>query len=385
MGTFLNVLLNLLSIKYLDTFSLGRLTLGKTVFQSFEFSHVGIRYGLDRILPHLEERKIRKEMYFTVAIMFSLLSSFLFVVFWFLYDFGNSLFYLIFSLSGLIYTIITIYKIYFRAGLDKIVFIRITFFISVLPIIIQILGLAIFNFIGYIIAFIISYLLIALIILKHFKINLIFVRKYLSLKMCMHLLKKGYILFIASLLSFFSTSGDKFFIAHYWGVETVGVFSVIMFFFTAISMFSLSYTELIMNKIITSPSFRFIIKHLSFSLGMTLLLSIICFVLLPYFVEYFIPKYTIYIGSIRLVTLAILPFSLIPILNYFMHAIDKQMHLLLINLFCTILYFVALYLLLNKKNGDIEQLVLLKFYFNLSLALLNLLYFIIYKLKLNKL
>ena len=274
LSTFLNVLLNLLLIKFLDTYALGRITLGKTVFQSFEFSHVGIRYGLDRVLPYHEDRPFKKDAYFTSSILFSGVSSIVFILFWFFYDINNALFYLIFSISGLVYTIITIYKIYFRASSDKIKFIKISAVISLLPILLQIIGLIIYAERGYLVAFLLSYLILAFVTYFYFEINLLFIRRKILINAFLHLLKNGYVLFFSSLVAFLSSSGDKFIIARYWGIENVGVFSVVMFFFSALAMFSLSYTEMIMNRIILSPTFKFISKHLIYSFTMTFILTI---------------------------------------------------------------------------------------------------------------
>ena len=136
-SAFLNVILNLLLIKLLDISSFGKVTLGKSMFQSFDFSHLGVRYGLDRYLPHCKELKESSEI-FTIGFVFSTLFSLFFVLFWFFYDVSNVAFYSFFYISGVFYSIVTIYRIYYRAEDDKTSFVSISFYATIIPLIFQI-------------------------------------------------------------------------------------------------------------------------------------------------------------------------------------------------------------------------------------------------------
>ena len=49
LNVVLNVLINVLLLNRLTSIDFGRFSLAKTIFQSFEFSHLGIRNAFDRI------------------------------------------------------------------------------------------------------------------------------------------------------------------------------------------------------------------------------------------------------------------------------------------------------------------------------------------------
>lgn len=58
---FLNILFNLLLMKYLNSYQLGSLALAKTWQQFVDYSHLGARFSLDRYIPVAkEEEKISR-------------------------------------------------------------------------------------------------------------------------------------------------------------------------------------------------------------------------------------------------------------------------------------------------------------------------------------
>ena len=331
--TLLNVALNILLIRMFTSAQLGRVSLGKSIFQSFEFSHIGIRFGLDRILPHCKGENERNVI-FTTAFLFSVISSLVFCLFWFLYDIANILLYFPFIISGLLYTFVTLYKIYYRAFENKNTFLYISFWIIFFPNLLQLLGLLLFDFYGYIVAHLVSYMFAWTIAYYYFNIRFVF-NKTDVFRICKLLFSKGYLLFFSTLVSYLATTGDRFLIEKYWGIELLGVYSVVMFFFSALTLFANSYTEMIMSKIILLKSFRFILKHMIFIIIFSVCIVVLAYLLVPYFIQWFIPQYVQYISLVRLVLLGTLPFSVLPILNYYLHAIDKRIFQLFINIICT--------------------------------------------------
>lgn len=369
LGTFLNMLINVLLIKYLSSYEFGRISLGKSIFQSFEYSHCGLRFGMDRILPHLKSES-EKSKYFSAVYYFSIFTSLGFIFYWILYDIQDWLFYLCFSIPGLFYTLITITKIYFRSYENKTKFISISFWIQIFPIFAQILGLLIFGQIGFVLSYIFSYLIVFFLARKYYYVPLVVFNKGL-LKPVKNLFNYGGLLFWSSIINFLATTGDRFFIAKYLGLSVVGEFSVIMFFFTAIIMFSSSYTELIMSKIILNPFFSYIIKQITFVIIIAIFLAGISYFVLPFFLELFIPKYSYLVSSIQIILLASIPQACIPILNNFFHAIDKRRTLLIINIISTIVYFVGLIYVLTITK-DLKSLVYWKFFSICLLVILTL-------------
>ena len=355
---------------------LGRITIGKSIFQSFEFSHVGLRYGLDRILPRCHSEYMRN-IYFSVSFFFSLCSSFVFCLFWFIYSINNILLYLPFVVSGILYTAITLYKIYYRSYEDKGAFLQISFWILFFPVLIQLLGLFFGGYYGYIVSFFLSYIIAYIIVYCKFRISFVFNRRkvFSAFKI---VFSKGYLLFISVLFSFLSTTGDRFFIEKYWGLENLGVYSVAMFFFSALGVFANSYTEMIMSRIVSLKSFKYVVSHLVVVAVLTSAMIFLSDILMPYFVMLFMPNYGGQIDVIRYALWATLPFSMTPILNYYLHALDKRIILLTVNVICTCTYFAFLIpLLLGEAN--LYDLVLLKILFYIVLLFTTLLFSIRYR------
>ena len=354
--TLLNVIISILTIKHLSPTLLGKLSLGRSVFQSFEFSHLGVRNGLDRHLPGKENHYIKSIM-FTVAFFSSFLFSLLFIIIWAIYQKSDVLFYSSFYISGLFYSLISIYRIYYRSQNDKKAFINISVIVNIIPITAQIICFYFFKLEGLIIAQFLSYLFSYFICLKYFRINFIYKKKLIK-PIFKRLFGSGYLIFISSLLSYFSTVGDRFLIADYWGLTEVGLFSVTLFIFNIFNIISVNYSEMILSKIIETRNFNYMMKQVVFITVLVSFFVITSFFLLPILVNLFLPEYNKLIKEMSLVIFAAIPFAGISILNYFLHAIDKRRILLLINLFCTILYFICLIIILNNKISIINLIFL---------------------------
>jgi len=380
-NTFLNVLLNLILIKNLSAYNFGKVSIGKTIFQSFEFSHIGIRYGFDRFFPHQKNKNNLIEM-FSVGILSTAIFSFAFVCFWFIYEDENRLFYLYFSVSGFLYSIIMLYRIYYRSQEEKKDFVNISIYSILLPTISQLIGFYFYNITGLVVSFFLSYILVILIIAKKYSIKIVWL-PHKNIPIFKKLINKGILLFFTSLLAFFSSSGDRFFIAEYWGLEAVGIFSIVMFFFSIFSMFSVNYTEMIMNKIIVSRSLKFSAKHMAFLFCVISLLCFIAYLVIPFLVLYFIPLYTKQIPFINIILLAVVPFSVKSILNYYLMAIDKRTTIFLVELLITLLYFAGLIYSL-KYTQSLLNIMYLKVCFYFSGTALTLFFAIIYSYRKNK-
>lgn len=363
----LNVLINLFLINKLSSYNFGKISIGKTIFQSFEFSHIGIRNGFDRLFPSME-KNIEINEYFTVGLITTFISSLCFVFFWSVYKFESLLFYFFFIIAGVIYSLITLYRIYYRSIKDKQKFVSLSFFSILLPPIAEIIGFLVFGIKGYIIGFLFAYIVVLIIVHKKYTIRLIFKRdRFFSI--LKKILDKGWLLFLTGLVAFFSTSADRFLIENYWGLEAVGRFSIIMFIFSVFGMFPVNYTEMIMSKIISSRSLKYTFQHMFFIFAFMIILVGIIYFLLPFLVKIFINKYIADIPLMRIIIFATVPYSMRSVIYYYMHAIDKREILFFIDLFTTILYFIGLFYTL-KNTTSFENIIYLKVgFYSLSILL----------------
>ncbi len=363
-----NLILNILTIKYLNSRDLGSVTLGKSIFQSFSFSHFGIRFGLDRHLPNSNSQLRRTEI-FGIAYFSSMFFSLVFVIFWFFYTFDDFWFYCTFYFSGFLNTLIMIYRVFYRAENVKSKFINISLIVNLLPIVFQIIGLFIWGILGLIIGGFFGHLICFLIVKNQYGLKIEF-RKIRGLIILKRLFNSGIVLFVSAGVTFFSTIGDRFFIEGYWGLEVLGVFSVIMFVFSVFNIFAVNYTEMIMNKIVQTRSFRYVFIE---GLKLTLIICIfvlISYFLLPSFVKLIIPQYVSYTAQMKDILIGAIPFSCLPIFNHYLHSIDKRKILLVINIFCTSIYFILLFIILKEKVS-LDRLIFLKNLFYTLISLLT--------------
>lgn len=355
-------------MRILSLYDFGIVSLGKSIFQSFEFSHFGIRYGMDRMLPVENTLQKKNELYIS-AYKFSVLSSLVFISFWIIYEWNNSLIiYLAFIISGFLNTLLNITRIYYRTFNDKKLFIRITFLINIVPLVTEGIGCFINGFRGFIIGFFIGYFITYLIVQIKYRLK-IDISTNLLLINIKNLFSIGFIMFVSGVLSFLVSAGDRFFIANYWGNEQVGLFGIAMFFFSALSIFSTAYTEMIMSNIIQNKSFRYIVRHLLFVIIFSIVMVIIVNILCPVFFKIIMPKYLQYVDTIRIILYATIPFSMLPILNYYLHALDKRKIMLVINGIVSIIYLAVLIIVLTNNNPNVKALLILKdsYYFIITL------------------
>lgn len=377
----LNVLINLLLINNLSSYNFGRISIGKTIFQTFDFAHIGIRNGLDRLLPDKHEEEEINE-YFTVGLSTTLFVSFFFFIFWNIYKSSSILFYIFFTLSGIFYSVITLYRIYYRSKNNKGNFVRISFYSILFPSLIELFGFILFGIKGYIIGFLFAYIIVIIIIYKKFHVNLI-IYKERYITVLKKILDKGWLLFLTSLVAFFSTSADRFLIEYYWGLEAVGRFSVIMFIFSVLAMFPVNYTEMIMSNIIKLKSFKYVFRHAILIAGFIFILVVLVYFLLPFLVQVFMKQYINDIHFMKIILLAIIPYSMRSVFYYYMHAIDKRVILFIIDLITTIAYIIGLMFILTKTN-NLEYILYLKIGFYTVTILFTLFFALFYSKRIRK-
>ena len=364
----LNVLINVLLLNRLTSIDFGRFSLAKTIFQSFEFSHLGSRNAFDRIFP-VEKDRVRVSFLFSTGFLINLVTGILLMLMWIFQRDGDYLFYLLFIIGGQLSSSITLFRVFYRSFEDKKRFVELSSMTILLPTIFQILGFLVYNLLGLALSYLLSYIILVFIIYYRYKV-IIKVGGLLKKEYFLELLDKGFLLYLSSFLAFISLAVDRFVIESYWSIEAVGRFSAILFFFSIFTIFSVNYTEMYMNKLVSERSLRYVARHCMVLLGLSILLIIIASIILPYILQWFMPKYIIDLDNIRLVMIGVIPFSIRSILYYYLHGMDKRKQLLIADIISTILYFCGLvYLLLNYRT--MENIIIAKvLYYFLNLVLI---------------
>jgi O-antigen/teichoic acid export membrane protein len=363
-------------MKMLDSHIYGKVSLGKSILHFFDISHLGTRYGLDRLLPEtrLRSEKVASEI-FSAGFILNAFFSALLVIFWFFYEIKDVIFYCSFYISGFLYALITSYRIFFRAGNNKKTFIELTFISTFLISTAQLVAFLIFGINGYLISSIVSYFIVYIIVSKRYKIVVkVSLKRFIVITKT--LFDKGWLLFISALISYLAIFGDRFFIAKYAGLTHVADFSVVMFFFSIFSIFATTYTDMIMNKIVCFKSIKFVLKESVQLFFLSACIAFLLYFFLPLFIDLVMPKYLRIIPYVNIILLFAIPYAILPVVNYYLQALDKRKQLLTTNIISTVVYFFLLLFVLIKKM-DFKYIIyarsvylLLIVMFNFSLAII---------------
>jgi O-antigen/teichoic acid export membrane protein len=251
-----------------------------------------------------------------------------------------------------------------------------------LPLITQIAFYYLFGYYGVGIGLFISNLAILIFLKYQFKIEFKFKSNAIreALFLGKDLYSKGYILFITSLLSFFAINGDRFFIERFWSIHLVGQFSAVLLFPSLINIFSTNFTELIINKIIKNKSIKYTIVNIFILLSIVSIVLIVSFLLLPFILQNYLTKYIELIDQIKLSLFLSLFISIVPLIEYYFHSIDKRKYILITQIISITIYLFSLFFVLNNYNSNIYYLLILKF----GYYIITIIIFSFFLLRLNK-
>ena len=339
-----------LTIRMLTLPELGLFNLAKSLASSFQYTHIGFRYALDRTLPEGKIEYNLKSTYITLIIN-SLVSLILFIVYCIFYNYN--IYFILYILGGWVFATFSLIRIYYRGvGLTD-YFVRITFTSNLLIIVIPIFGI----YLGNIKGLFISYLLITtVILLKYFPSNL-YTYKFAWDKIhILKLFKTGFPIFISYIALFISDNLDKFVINHFLGIKSVGEFGIITLAYSSILMLPSLIVELVFPDYIKLKESKseirgLLVKHIV--TGFLLIISsiIVTYLILPIFINTFFPKYYYLNSEIKMIVFALIPYILISPFYCLLFANDKSVNVSVLNVFCLILYLIfTYYFLANNYN-----------------------------------
>jgi len=143
----LNILLNLLLIRFLSLEQLGTITLAKVYFQFMDYTHLGMRMAIDRLAPiqNITENRLAVSIAFFITLSVSLIYITLIYLF-----VSNDIIILLFMFSGLFFALGNIFKSYYRAKQQFSNILMLTIILSLLPLIGQIFFLLLYGYKGFI-------------------------------------------------------------------------------------------------------------------------------------------------------------------------------------------------------------------------------------------
>lgn len=352
---FLNIIFNLLLMKYLSSYQLGSLTLAKTWQQFVDYSHLGSRFSLDRYIPVSEDNE-KKYLVATV-----LLSTFVgaIVIFLAAIIFNNAdIVVSILTASGIFIAISNILKAYYRATNNLTEMLKLVFFNQLLPVLISI---AVYffthNFNFYLVSLLLSYLFFGMLLIYKERELFHFIKYQKFKTIIKDIAKPSFLLFLNSLVVFLYLVMDRFFIDYSNGREQLGYYSVIIFVFSALMIIPATVAELLFVKIIKEScgtGKRIFIKETLITLGITILGVVFANVCMGFFVT----KYTDYgflIDQMHIASFAVIPFALTAIYYHVMNGLDLRKQLFFINVIaCLGLFLYYLYPLLTSQSFSLD-------------------------------
>ncbi|HCW4618271.1 MULTISPECIES: MATE family efflux transporter [Acinetobacter] len=341
---FLNILFNLLLMKYLNSYQLGSLALAKTWQQFVDYSHLGARFSLDRYIPVAKEEE---KKYLVATVLFTTFIGALFVFLTAIIFNKADIVVSILTASGIFIAVGNIVKAYYRATNSLTEMLKLVFYNQLVPLLISIVVYFYtldFNF--YLISLLISYLFFAFILFYRERELFHFIKYERVKRVIKEIAVPSFLLFINSLVVFLYLVMDRFFIDYSNGREELGHYSIILFAFSALMIIPASVAELLFVKIIKQScesGKRFFWKETFITLGITLVGVIVA----NFCMDYFVTKYTNYsflIPQMHMATYAVIPFALTSIYYHVMNGLDLRREIVVVNLavcIVLILYYIC--------------------------------------------
>ena len=339
----LNVILNLIFMQRLPMSILGDLAIAKVWLQTFDYTHLGSRFALDRFLP-VTKRSEQRQLYLwiTLATVFS--GSLLVIFFSMIIEKVNYV-VLSFCLVGMSLAIGNVIKAYFRATSDIKSVNNIVMRLYCLPLAISV-GVATFDYEIFLLVYPISFIaaLVYFFITfsknkRHFLLwshrTRVFFRKMSSV---------SGLLFINSIIVYATLVIDRLFVDWTLGRDALGQYSIVMFVFASLFTVPSILTELIFPKIIRKvvhERSRLFLKEILFVSLATLLMILV----VNAFMYLFVANYTSHknlLPLMQLASLAVLPYSVTSILSHVFNGLDYRLRLLKINALLLVCYFFVL-------------------------------------------
>lgn len=348
---FLNIIFNLLLMKYLSSYQLGSLALAKTWQQFVDYSHLGARFSLDRYIPVAEEEE---KKYLVATVLFTTFIGSLFILLIAVILNDADVIVLTLTASGVFIAVGNVVKAYYRATNSLTKMLNLVFYNQFLPLLISIaLYFYTLDFNVYLVSLILSYLFFSLILFYRERELFDFIRYERIKKVVKEIALPSFLLFINSLMIFIYLVMDRFFIDYLYGREDLGHYSIILFAFTALMIIPATVAELLFVKIIKQSCEAgkcFFWKETFITLGIT----VVGVIAANFCMDYFIMRFTNYgflTEKMHIATLAVIPFSLTAIYYHVMNGLDLRREIFIVNLIvCVILALYYSYPLLFKMS-----------------------------------
>lgn len=343
-----NVLVNFLFIRTLSLATLGDIAIAKVWMQVMDYSHLGLRFSLDRYVPVWDRHRSAHLLWICIGVS-SIVSAAIIGAALLFTD--NKLLILVFCLWGYGVAIATILKNFYRASADAARMLATYVACPTIPAVTQTAAFFLWGFTGFLIVTATTSLATAVYVLIKARPLLAEIRH--PLRETLHAVRGATItLFINAAVIFLTFSVDRIILNAYSSKEVLGEYSIVLFAFALLLIIPSTVAEFIFPKIVRTTvedGRTFHPREMLTILLPTAIATLVAYVSAPYLV----PGLTSYghlVRDIQLVTLGVLPYAVTPILFHVMSALDLRRSLVVSA--CAVLGVYVLVLLWGGMNAD---------------------------------
>ncbi len=322
-----SVLVNILFIRTLSLTTLGDIAIAKVWMQVMDYSHLGLRFSLDRYVPVWDRHRSAHLLWICIGVS-SIVSAVIIALALLFTD--NRVLILVFCLWGYGVAIATILKNYYRASANSMGMLATYFACPTIPAIAQTVVLFLWGFTEFLIATAVTSVATTVYLLIKARPLMAEIRH--SLNETLPAVRSATItLFINAVVIFLTFSVDRIILNAYDSKEVLGEYSIILFAFSLLLIIPSTMAEFIFPRIVRTTvedGQTYHPREMLMILSPTAAATIVAYVFAPYLVPW-LTSYGHLVPDIQMVTLGVLPYAVTPILFHVMSALDMRIHLVL--------------------------------------------------------
>jgi O-antigen/teichoic acid export membrane protein len=320
-----SVLINFLFIRTLSLTTLGDIAIAKVWMQVMDYSHLGLRFSLDRYVPVWDRHQGVHLLWICLGVS-SIVSAVIVGLALLFTD--NQVLILVFCIWGYGVAIATILKNFYRASGDATRMLATYIACPTIPAVTQTAAFYLWGFIGFLIVTATTTLATAAYVLIKARPLTAEIRH--PLRETLHAVRGATItLFINAVVIFLTFSVDRIILNAYSSKEVLGEYSIVLFAFSLLFIIPSTVAEFVFPTIVRTTVQDGRIFHPKAMLTIlvpTAIAALVAYVSAPYLV----PALTAYghlVNDIQLILLGVLPYAATPILFHVMSALDLRVSL----------------------------------------------------------
>jgi O-antigen/teichoic acid export membrane protein len=355
-NVLLNTSLQFALAAFLSKEYFASLAISKSLFQSFDFAHLGVRNALDRLLPVIGYPFKAKVFYTSVII--TLTAGSVLATFWICLGY-HTLLDILFISAGLLYSVVNLYKVYHRSVFDFRRFNILSFFNDNVVVLAQLGGLFLWGYMGVGYSVLISYAVIVFFLFGKGKLKIFsFIFKHFeSFKRTVRLLFKfGFVLFLNSVLTFVVMIGDKLMVGNFYTKPVVADYVFVLMFQALMIMIPSTLIEVQISRLMANRNPWYYLKYCLLIQAVLIIGLLALYFLYPYVAERFFSSYSHLRPMVIIAGFGALLSAPAQIFSVFYQAIDRRAIIFRSNLGAVIAYAIF-FLAFCIKGMSIDYLI----------------------------